>query len=291
MPNPTVERLPVCGLSALLDEVDALFVDVWGVVHDGVTSIPESCEALVRARQAGKPVLLVSNAPRPAPSIIPFLDKLGVPREAYDGLLTSGDLTREYLIKSEWDWVHHIGPDRDMPVFEGLDVVFADADEADVAIVTGLRDDEAETPKDYERELRLMVEHEVTFVCANPDIVVERGHKLIPCAGALAQMYEGMGGEVIYFGKPHAPVYETALARLSDLAGRTLDARRVLAVGDGIRTDMLGAARAGLPALFVAGGIHAADAGAPDAIDQAKLQSLFTAAKVAPVALTWRVVW
>jgi HAD superfamily hydrolase (TIGR01459 family) len=281
----------IAGLSELLDTADALFVDVSGVIHDGVAAFPAACEALRRAREAGKPVLLVSNAPRPGPVVVKLLDSLGVPRDAYDGILTSGDLTRAHLAQEEWGWIHHIGPARDLPLFEGLALVFSDADEADLAVATGLVDDEVQTADDYVPVLETLYRHEVPLLCANPDILVERGHRLIPCAGALAQVYERMGGDVLYFGKPHQPVYEAAMARLSELAGRPLQSTRVLAIGDAVKTDLLGAARFGLSSYFVAGGIHAAEAGSANAIDMPALTGLFAASKVAPVAVTWRLRW
>lgn len=274
-----------------LADADAIFSDVWGVVHDGLAAIPSACEALVKAREAGRPVILVSNAPRPAAAVAAMLDRLGVPRAAYDRILTSGDLTRDHLAADTWAWVHHVGPDRDMPIYDGLELTFCDPEEADVAVVTGLLDDETETAADYRPLCEQLAAFDVPMVCANPDLVVERGEKLIVCAGAIAAIYETMGGAVTYLGKPHRPVYERGHRLLSDLAGKDLDPARILAIGDAVRTDVKGAVGYGMPVIFLAGGIHAKDAGGADAIDHAALERAYAAEKARPTAVGWRLVW
>jgi HAD superfamily hydrolase (TIGR01459 family) len=165
-----------------------------------------------------------------------------VPRGAYDGVLTSGDLSRQALIERAGQAVHHLGPERDRPLFDGLTLTFAPAETADVVICTGLFDDERETAEDYRARLEAMRARDLPMICANPDIVVERGGQLIPCAGAIAALYEEMGGSVLYTGKPHRPIYEAALERVAAAAGRSIGPARVLAIGDAIRTDIRGAA-------------------------------------------------
>lgn len=288
---PLAQDPPLLALSGVVERYAAIISDVWGVIHNGAVATVAACEALRRARAAGRPVLLVSNAPRPAADVIAQLDALGVPRDCYDDILTSGDLTRAKLAEDSWAWVHAVGPPHHRVLYEGLDVTFADPEEADIAVVSGLVDDERETPEDYRGLVETYLEYEVPMLCANPDLVVERGDKLIHCAGGIAALYEAMGGEVTYLGKPHAPVYAQALERLSGIAGRTLAARDVLAIGDAVRTDMIGARDAGHDALFLAGGIHAAEAGSADAIDRAALRRLFESAGVAPIGVAWHLGW
>jgi HAD superfamily hydrolase (TIGR01459 family) len=283
--------IPEAPLSALADRYDALVCDVWGVVHNGATAAPAACEALQRFRASGKPVLLLSNAPRPGSNVKPQLDRMSVPQAAYDDILTSGDLVHARLASDAWAWVHRIGPDRDLPTFEGLELTFVPPEEADVAVVTGFLDDETETAENYRPVLEQLFEYEVPLLCANPDIVVERGPRLVPCAGAIAALYEGMGGEVAWLGKPHAVAYEAAFARLAEIAGRPIAKERILAIGDGLRTDILGAKGAGIDALFIAGGIHAADAGKEGALDPAGLAALYREWKVDPRAVAWRLAW
>jgi HAD superfamily hydrolase (TIGR01450 family) len=250
----------IAGLSALADAHDALICDIWGVVHNGVTPFSGACDALSRFRAQGGFVLLVSNAPRPHGSVRAQLDLLGVPREAYDDVLTSGDMARAHIIAQGRAPLHHIGPPKDLPLFAGLDAPRVPLTDAAYVVCTGLFDDERETAEDYRPTLSEMAARGLTMLCANPDLVVDRGGELIPCAGAIAALYETMGGPVIQSGKPHAPIYEAALGRIGSwLAGKggSLDRRRVLAVGDAIRTDIAGAVSAGIPSLFVVEGIHA----------------------------------
>jgi HAD superfamily hydrolase (TIGR01459 family) len=185
------------------------------------------------------------------------LDGLQVPRSAYDAIVTSGDLTRLAIQERIDRIVHHIGPPRDMPIYDGLDVRFGSIEEADYVVCTGFDNDEEETVEDYRPQLTAMRRRNLLMVCANPDLVVERGHMILPCAGTIALAYEEMGGEVFYAGKPHRPVYERALAVASDLAGHPIPKERVLAVGDAIRTDIAGAVGFGIDALMIARGIHA----------------------------------
>lgn len=289
MPLALPPRAP---LSSLIDRYDAIISDIWGVVHNGERATASACDALVRARKAGKSVVLLSNAPRPNPSVRAQLDSLNVPRDAYDAIVTSGDLTRAVLEADPWAWIHHIGPERDAPLFEGLDLTFTTPDEADLCVVTGLVDDEVEQASDYDSVLALLYEHEVPMACANPDLIVERGERLIPCAGAIADRYLSMGGEATFYGKPHAVAYEAALSKLDSVAGRTIDRSRVLCIGDAIRTDIVGARDAGLQSLFLGGGIHAkALGGASQTVDEGALAALFRQGRVAPVAWSWTLNW
>ena len=260
----------VQGLAELAPRYDWLLCDIWGVLHDGIRAFEPACDALVRFRSSpseGRPkrVVLLTNAPRPWPQVQRQLDRLAVPRHAYDAIVTSGDLTRSLIAERGSQVIHHLGPERDLPTFDGLDPILGDLEEADYVVCTGLLDDERETAADYAERLDRMRARGLVMVCANPDLVVERGDRLIACAGALGLAYEEIGGTVIYAGKPHGPVYGLALARAAALdGGSALPLERVLAVGDALRTDIAGARAAGLDSLFVARGIHAGEvAGGP----------------------------
>jgi HAD superfamily hydrolase (TIGR01459 family) len=257
----TMRTAFISGLGEIAERYDAIFCDVWGVLHNGMSAHPDAAVALTRFRETGRKVILISNAPRPGHSVIRQLDRLGVPRSAYDDILTSGDLTRANVTERADQRVFHLGPERDLPIFDGLDITFAPAEEADYCVCSGLFDDDTDKVEDYAELLRGMQARGLLMVCANPDIVVERGDTLLPCAGAIAQAYEQLGGEVIYNGKPHRPVYETALARLQALGASDLQPSRVLAVGDAIRTDIAGALEIGADALLIARGIHTHELG------------------------------
>lgn len=274
---------PVAGLSELVADYDLILCDVWGVLHNGLAAYPHAGEALVRARARGLKVVLVSNAPRPNAYIGTMLDQLGVPRAAYDAIVTSGDVTRAELERRPGARMFHIGPPRDLPTFDGLDLTLSGPDQADVVVCTGLFNDDVEGPQDYREVLGALQARGVPLICANPDIVVERGDTLIYCAGALAQLYDQIGGISVYCGKPHRPIYDAALASAAALSGSaTADhapaAPRVLCIGDALNTDILGATQCGFDSLFIAGGIHAADLGmkGDHLPDPAALERLFS---------------
>ena len=253
--------LHVEGLQTLADRYDLVLCDVWGVLHNGVKAYEAASDALTRFRDKGGRVVLVSNAPRPGASVGTQLDGFGVPRTAYDAIVTSGDLTRLAIEERIDRIVHHIGPPRDMPIYDGLDVRFGSIEEADYVVCSGFDNDEEETVDDYRLRLEAMRRRNLLMVCANPDLIVERGHMILPCAGTIALAYEEMGGEVFYAGKPHAPVYERALAVASGLASHSIPKERVLAIGDAIRTDIAGAVGFGIDSLMIARGIHAEELG------------------------------
>ena len=260
-PIPTL-----AGLHEIAHAYDLILCDVWGVLHDGQKAHVAAGEALIRFRALGGPrprrVVLVSNAPRPAEGVQRILDRFGVPREAYDAILTSGDLTRDLIAARPGARIRHLGPERDLGVFRDLDLALVAEDEADLVVCTGLFDDRAEGPDDYRDELARLARRGVPMICANPDLVVESGDRLIPCAGLIAAAYVELGGAVTYAGKPHRPVYEAALDRAAALdGGRALDPGRVIAVGDAIRTDIAGARGFGIASLLVARGIHAEELG------------------------------
>jgi HAD superfamily hydrolase (TIGR01459 family) len=225
--------------------------DIWGVLHDGVTAFRSAVEACRAFRGTGGRVVLISNSPRPSQGVSGQLLDLGIDGSVYDAIVTSGDVTRDLVAAKRGKRLYHLGPDRDRGFFDGLDVTFSSADEADVLVCTGLVDDETETPEDYRPMLERFAARHVPMICGNPDLKVERGNKLIPCAGALAELYTSMGQSVVQAGKPYAPIYERAFALLG-----YPERRQVLAIGDGIDTDIRGAATAGVDAVYIASRVH-----------------------------------
>jgi HAD superfamily hydrolase (TIGR01459 family) len=242
-------------LSALLDNYSALFCDVWGVIRDGRTLLPEAIEALQKSRQAGKPVVLVSNSPRPAPDLAQQLDFMGAPDDAWDAIVTSGDATRFALAGRAPGPFLKIGPaGRDDQLYEGLDLDFTDAEAARAIVCTGPTPEFGHEPDDYRGLFEQLVARDVELVCANPDIVVQVGDELVWCAGALARLYRELGGTSVISGKPHKPIYDLAYDALGK-AGWTAKRDSVLAIGDGPETDIAGARRVGIDALFIGDGI------------------------------------
>jgi len=277
--------------ATLAPRYDVLLCDVWGVVHNGVAATAESCAALVRFRNHGGTVVLITNAPRPGDFVQTFIDRLKVPREAYDAIVSSGDVTRALVAERAGERVFHVGPERDLPIFDGLEVELAPLERADFVVCSGLYDDTRETPQDYVKLVDAMRGRKLAMICANPDVVVERGDHLVYCAGAIADLYAHAGGEVIYAGKPYRPIYEQALARAQALRGRTVDHARVLAIGDSVRTDLKGAAAFNIDSLFVTAGIHADEVGGRERPDTAALSDIFAAAGVYPTLVMRRLEW
>ncbi len=272
-------------LGELRDDYDLLLCDVWGVVHNGVAAFQPAVAALGRARAAGQSVILVTNAPRPAASVARQLDSLGVSRDAYDGIVTSGDVTRGLVERYAGQPVYHLGPARDASLFEGLSAQLTGPDAAVAIVCTGLFDDVTETPASYDLQLSEFAHRHLPFICANPDLLVERGNTLCYCAGALAALYAAKGGPVIYAGKPHAPIYEQALAMVATIRGGPVGRSRVLAIGDGLGTDMQGAGAFGIDALFIPSGVSVPAGAALD------IDALFAGMTMRPVALQPQLAW
>ncbi|HEX4272407.1 MAG TPA: TIGR01459 family HAD-type hydrolase [Rhizomicrobium sp.] len=258
----------ISGLSEIASDHDALICDVWGVVHDGARHHPAAADALYRFKEKHGPVVLLTNAPRVPAEVAIQCTSYGLPPDCYDAIVSSGGAARDELErrvagagatnKKSTLPLYYIGPDRDLPMVAGLDIARTPIAEAQVALAIGLRDDMIETPDDYADELKAMQAKGLVMICANPDLVVHRGERLVYCAGSLAQVYEALGGQVIYYGKPHRPIYDSALAAAA-LAAKTANRqipKRPLAVGDGLLTDIRGANGAGLEALFIADGVH-----------------------------------
>ena len=284
MTAPATELLS--SVAPLAPRYDAWICDVWGVMHNGVDAFPGAAEACRRFRERGGTVLLLSNAPRPAPAVQAQLDRFGVPRDAYDSILTSGDLTRKLISEKRDQRLFHLGPERDKPIFEGLDLRFSTPEEADLVVCSGLYNDEVDTPADYKDLLEPLARRGVPMICANPDLIVERGSRIVYCAGSLAAEYERLGGSVTYAGKPHRPIYDLAFERLDELRNGPVPRERILAIGDGVKTDIRGAAVAGIDSAFIASAIHVTGD-----LDAATIEQLFKECGSRPVAALPALAW
>src|SRR5438132_447517 len=262
-------------LRDLVDGKEVVLSDIWGVVHNGLEAFPEACEALHTYRKNGGTVILITNAPRPADSVQRQLRKLGVADDVYDAIVSSGDLTRLFVADHPGKKMFWLGPERDSSIHRGLDPLIAPLEQADYIVCTGLFDDETESAEDYRAMMLQARERKLTLVCANPDIVVERGDRLIYCAGAIAELYRELGGEVIFYGKPHRPIYERAMAIAAERRGSPVPLDRVLAIGDSVRTDLTGALGFGIDCLFVTRGIHSVEFEGIDQLDPASVKELF----------------
>jgi len=282
--NETPPEIPVVEhIAPLTRHYRAWFCDVWGVIHNGVAPYHSAIEACMSYREIGGMVILLSNSPRHGDGVAAQLDEVGVARAAYDALVTSGDVARTEMMRRGGERVFLLGPERDRPMLDGVEIVLTGPEEAQVVLCSGLFDDETESPKDYAKLFAHLRRLDLPMICANPDLMVERGHKLVYCAGALAAAYGEMGGEVIYTGKPHPPIYALARERLRNLASDIPDAE-ILAIGDGIKTDIAGACNEGLDSVFVASGLHVQGFHTAETLDRAAIAALFAHAPAQPLA-------
>lgn len=288
--SPALPQL-IPKFSVLAAEYDVVLCDVWGVLHNGLTVFAHACDALMRARARGSVVVLITNAPRPSEQVTRQLERLHLPREVYDAIVSSGDVTRSIIAQRHGQTLYHLGPERDRSIFSGCKVTFAPPETADYVVCTGLENDEIETPEDYRARLEAMLARRLFMLCGNPDVVVERGSTLVYCAGAIADLYATMGGSVLYAGKPYRPIYDMALAKAEAAAGRKAPLDRVLAIGDSVRTDLKGARTVGIDFLFVTSGIHAEELGSRESPDTEALTATFVAAGGMPKAVMRELSW
>jgi HAD superfamily hydrolase (TIGR01459 family) len=254
------------------------FVDIWGVVHNGVLPFATTVDVLAKHRANGGTVILVSNSPRSEKGVTFQLDEVGVRKDAYDAAVTSGDVTQSLMLAEPTGKLFHLGPQRDVSLFEGLKVERVSQDEAGAIICTGLYHDDRETPDDYTNLLTELRARNLPMICANPDKIARKGDRLMYCAGALAEVYQNMGGAVQMAGKPYAPIYERALLKAAQCRGQAVEKSQILAIGDGPETDILGAATQGFPVVYVSGGVreHADDM----ASEKAHIQKLVPSAHI-----------
>ncbi len=269
----------IASLDAIADRYEAIFCDVWGVVHNGRSAYGEACAGLARFRDTGKHVVMLTNIPKPRGPIPGQFDRLGVPRSAWDAIVTSGDAIRAELAARAPGPFYKIGPAHDHSLWEGLGLAQASLAEASFVAVSGLNHED-ETPADYADILERARLRDMELLCANPDIVVRYGDRLVWCAGAVARDYEGLGGRVVMAGKPHAPIYTLAYRELELIAGRAIDKARILCIGDGPGTDVAGANAQALDCLFIAAGIHGQSLWSNGRLDPAKAEATLRAENV-----------
>lgn len=294
--TPAIQTIE--GLRDIADRYDAILCDVWGVLIDGKRHYPIAVEAMRRFREKGGTVVLITNASRPDDEVRRQLLGLGLPQDCFDDLVSAGELTLLEMLRRMGRACYHLGPPRDDGLFEeagrrlGAPLRRVAPDEADYIVCTGLFDERSETPADYDERLAALKARGLDMLCANPDIVVAIGDHLVYCAGALAERYAAMGGNVLMFGKPHPPIYAAAFERIEKLRGAPVPKTRVLAIGDGAFTDLAGAGPAGIDCLFVTDGVHR-DELRPEGgvVAAAALERLFAAAASRPVALASAVFW
>jgi HAD superfamily hydrolase (TIGR01459 family) len=281
------------GLSAVADGYDLVICDIWGVVHNGIEPYADVADCLAHIRGSGRKAALLSNAPRPSANVALELARIGIAQDQYDILLTSGEATRQALLERTDDFhaalgeqFFHLGPERCLPTVEGIGTA-SGIEDADFIVCTGLFDDEADRPGDYDDLLSPAAMRGVPLICANPDIIVMRGDRLIPCAGAVAARYGELGGRVVQHGKPHPGVFEQVMAAAGAERSRTV------MIGDGFPTDIEGARRAGIDSIWVAGGIHAAEVGmnGSDGPRADRVEAVIERSGERPVAVMARLKW
>jgi HAD superfamily hydrolase (TIGR01459 family) len=287
------------GLACLAGRYDVILCDVWGVIHNGLTAFQEAAEALSRIRAMGGTVVLITNSPNPSRFVEAQLGRLCVPREAYDAIVSSGDVTVSLLIERMGAGLFRIGPPQETALFVEVLALRGEAPrivplkQAQFVLCTGLADPWRETPEDYDAILAAMRARNLELICANPDIVVEDGGKLFYCAGAIAERYATAGGKVIQAGKPFAPIYARALELARGPGNTTIDHSRVLVIGDAMHTDIKGAHLQGFDSLFVTSGIHREELHDSEdaALDAAAFRQFLEASDFAPTAAIPELVW
>lgn len=252
-------------LAEISEDYDAFFCDLWGCYHNGIEPYQAAVEACLAFRRKGGHVILLTNAPRPSQYVQEFLDRIGAPRESYDAITSSGGACQAAIAAGEFGQsIHYIGPERDVQMLTDIGFDPSPVESADAVLITGFCDDRYQHPDDYAPQITEWKKRELPLLCANPDIIVDRGDERLWCAGAVAERYGEAGGKVVYFGKPYAPIYERCFTMLEEIAGARIPQERILVAGDGIATDVAGGRVAGLDTLFVTGGLAAGDLG-PDA--------------------------
>ena len=271
---------------------DVLFCDVWGVLHNGITAFEGACAALKRFRAEGGTVILVSNAPVPKHRVADMLASRHVPRDSWDDIVSSGDIALTHIAERGFSKLYCIGPqDRDQALFKALKARSVPLDEAEAIVCTGLSDDRHETPETYRPLLGAARKLNLPFVCANPDLIVDVGGTILYCAGAIADIYQHMGGPVFWAGKPHLSAYETAHHKAEALRDSNVPRAKCLVIGDAIRTDLKGAQNFGCDALFVASGIHRHEAMDGDKLSTIKLAALFPPGTPTALGAMVELVW
>ena len=284
----------ITGLSEIADRYHVVFCDIWGVIDDGQQLITSAADALACYRKSGGVVVMISNSPASSSSVLSRLEYIGTPPEAFDNIMTSGEVALSLLKQYKSKKIFHIGPSCDHYLFIGLGIDLHQADEADFIVATGFLDDIEYPGEDYQELLATMVARDVEMLCANPDIVARCGDSLVYCVGSLARNYESLGGRVIYVGKPHKEIYDRARELASSVISpisKKVENRSILAIGDGIPTDAAGAKAQGLDFLFITDGIHASEFGELHNPDLKKVRIKLAQSQIKPVAILPSLLW
>lgn len=285
-PTPILDRA-----RELLTRYELLVADIWGVMHDGRQAYASTGNAFARFRAQGGTVVLLSNAPMPSAWVALVLDEKGVRRDAWDAIVSSGDIALAHISAQRYDRVHHVGPDRDLPLLDAMASRRVTLEEAQALVCTGLVDDRNETAETYRPLLTRALEFRLPLVCANPDLIVDVGGDLLACAGVLGALYEEMGGAVYWAGKPHLPAYIRTAETAARLRGVEVARSAMLAIGDAVRTDVAGAGNFGIDSLFIAQGIHRDEVVVAGAIEPRALAVLLSGQARSPVAAMIGVEW
>jgi len=287
MNGGSVEIPILSGVAEISQNRKAWLCDVWGVLHDGLTAFPSAIEACEMFRRRGGEVILVSNSPRTSDAVLEHLHSRGVPDGCFNALVTSGDVTRNFVEAFSSEPLFHLGPERDSCLFDGLNVKFARPAKAAAIVCTGFFDEDNEVPEDYDGMLSQFAARGVPMICANPDLVVERGSRLVPCSGLLAERYLALGQTVIQAGKPYRPIYEAAMRKLS----KPLPPSELLAIGDGVETDIKGATGQGIDSIYIASRVNMGDAAEAAKLSQQMLGRLFAERPFRPTAAMPQLRW
>ncbi|MEO1470077.1 MAG: TIGR01459 family HAD-type hydrolase [Pseudomonadota bacterium] len=276
----TAETRLIDSLDDVAEDYDALLVDLWGCYHNGLEPYGAAIDTLRRFRARGGIVVLLTNAPRPACGVARFLAAIGAPEDTHDAIMSSGEACQRAMRAGQHGRAfHYVGPERDLSMLGDLGLAPVPVEAADAVLLVGFEDDQAETPESYDDRIATWKARGLPLLCANPDIVVDRGDERLWCAGAIAERYEQAGGAVIWYGKPHPPSYTWALGQIAETAGREIPRARILAMGDSLHHDVEGANAQGIDALWVTGGIATAAVASPahpdpDHPDPARVEAL-----------------
>ncbi len=287
MNRGSVEIPILYGVADISQNRKAWLCDVWGVLHDGLRAFPSAIEACRSFRRRGGEIILISNSPRTSAAVLDHLHSVGVPNDCFTQLVTSGDVTRNFVEAYSSEPLFHLGPERDRCLFDGLNVQFAAAEKAAAAVCTGFFDEDNEVAEDYDGMLSEFAARGVPMICANPDLVVERGSKLVPCSGLLAERYAALGQTVIQAGKPYRPIYEAAMRKLT----KPLPPSELLAIGDGVDTDIKGASGQGIDSIYIASRVNMGDAAEAAKLSQPMLGRLFAERPFRPAAAMAQLRW
>ena len=243
-------------ITEIISKYKVILCDVWGVLHNGKDLFENAVESLLKYSKSGGYIVLITNAPRPSIDVIKQLNQMGLNKNCYNLIVSSGDVTRFWLQSLNKTSLYHLGPERDKSIFLDLDINFSNSKNCQSVLCTGLYNDETDILDDYNDLMNLFLSKKIVMHCANPDLTVIRGDKTILCAGSLAEYYANKGGQVKYFGKPFEYIYEFAIKEVNKNNNFKVKKSEILAIGDGLKTDILGAGNFGIDSFFIINGVH-----------------------------------